>query len=109
MTEQDTLTKLIILYMLRKIDFSMTYSQISDFVLGKGYTDGFTLQASVNQMVEDDLIHPENLHGVTYYSITPEGEQTVDLIRSKISIPIREDIVDYLKENPETVCKGRKD
>ena len=99
MTEQDTLTKLIVLYMLKKIDFSMTYSQIADFVLGKGYTDGFTLQACVNQMSEDDLIHPETLRGTTYYSITPEGEQTVDLIRSKISIPIREDIVSYLKEN----------
>lgn len=39
MAEAFTLYKLIILYMLDKVDFPLTNSQISEFVLDKGYTD----------------------------------------------------------------------
>ena len=37
--EKLTQVKLIILYMLNRVDFLMTASQISDFVLGKDYAD----------------------------------------------------------------------
>ena len=46
MAEAFTLYKLIILYMLDKVDFPLTNSQISEFVLDKGYTDYFKLQQS---------------------------------------------------------------
>ena len=36
MSETFTLYKLIILYMLNKVDFPLTTSQISEFVLDKG-------------------------------------------------------------------------
>ena len=38
MAEPFTLYKLIILYMLKKVDFPLTNSQISEFVLDEGYT-----------------------------------------------------------------------
>ena len=44
MSETFTLYKLIILYMLNKVDFPLTTSQISEFVLDKGYTTYFKLQ-----------------------------------------------------------------
>ena len=44
MTETLTLYKLMILYMLNEIDFPLTTSQISEFLLGKGYTTYFKLQ-----------------------------------------------------------------
>lgn len=43
MADPITLYKLIVLYMLKKIDFSMTNAQISNFVLDQGYTTYFTL------------------------------------------------------------------
>ena len=99
MTEQLTLYKLIILYMLNQIDFSMTWSQISDFVLGQGYTDGFTFQSAISELTEDELIHPEVLQKISYYSITPEGEETLRLLETKLPAPIRWDIVNYLKKS----------
>ena len=98
MTEQLTLYKLIILYMLSQIDFSMTWSQISDFVLGQGYTDGFTFQSALSELMEDELVHQETLQNLSYYSITPEGEETLQLLETKISASIRWDIVRYLKK-----------
>ena len=41
MTDALTLYKLIILYMLDKVDFPLTNSQLSEFILDKGYTDYF--------------------------------------------------------------------
>ena len=38
------LYKLMVLYMLNKVDFPLTNSQISEFILDKGYTNYFTLQ-----------------------------------------------------------------
>ena len=99
MTEQQTLYKLIVLYMLSKIDFSMTYSQISDFVLGRGYTDGFTLQAAITDLEDDELIHAETLQNIRYFTITPEGESTIGYFVNMVSPAIREDIVSYLKEH----------
>ena len=43
MAETFTLYKLIILYMLNKVDFTLTTSQISEFVPDKGYTSNHKL------------------------------------------------------------------
>ena len=47
MNETFTLYKLIILYMLDKVDFPMTTSQISEFILDQGYTNYFTPASSI--------------------------------------------------------------
>ena len=51
MAEAFTLYKLIILYMLDKVDFPLTNSQISEFVLDKGYTDYFKLQQALSERI----------------------------------------------------------
>ena len=99
MSEQITLYKLMILYMLDNVDFSLTYTHLSDFILGRGYTDYFNLQAAVSELEEADLIHAETIRSTTYYMITPDGEETIGYFRSKINLPIREDIDAWLKEN----------
>ena len=43
MTSTFKLYKLIILYMLNKVDFPLTNSQISEFILDEGYTTYFKL------------------------------------------------------------------
>ena len=99
MSEQNTLYKLIVLHMLDRIDFSLTSSQISDFILGAGYTTWFTLQASLSELVESGLVHVETLQNNTFYTITEEGEKTIGFFRNKISASIRGDIENYLTEN----------
>ena len=41
MSETFTLYKLIVLFMLQKVDFPLTNAQISGFILDKGYTNYF--------------------------------------------------------------------
>ena len=50
MTDALTTYKLIILYMLEKVDFPLTNSQVSEFILDKGYTTYFTLQRAINEL-----------------------------------------------------------
>ena len=56
MSETFTLYKLIILYMLNKVDFPLTTSQISEFVLDKGYTTYFKLQEAISELTQSDSL-----------------------------------------------------
>jgi len=60
MSETFTLYKLIILYMLNKVDFPLTTSQISEFVLDKGYTTYFKLQEAISELTQSELIRTDN-------------------------------------------------
>jgi len=45
-----TLYKLIILYMLNEVDFPLTNSQISEFILDEGYTTCFKVQQALSAL-----------------------------------------------------------
>ena len=98
MAETFTLYKLIILYMLNKVDFPLTTSQISEFVLDKGYTSYFRLQEALSDLTQSDLIRPETTHNRTLYHLTENGAETIIYFSNKISPAIRKDIDDFLKE-----------
>ena len=61
---QDTLMlyKLMVLYMLNKVDFPLTNSQISEFILDKGYTNYFSLQQALHDLSDTELIRTEHIH-----------------------------------------------
>lgn len=98
MTETYTLYKLIILYMLEKVDFPLTTSQISEFILDQGYTNYFKLQQTLSDMISSDLIRAENTHNRTLYHLTENGAETIHYFRNKISTEIQHDIDEFLKE-----------
>ena len=64
MAEAQTLYKLIVLTMLSKVDFPLTNAQISDFILTKEYTNYFTLQQVLSELVETELA--DKATGVNY-------------------------------------------
>lgn len=98
MSETFTLYKLIILYMLDKIDFPLTNSQISEFILEEGYTTYFTLQQVISEMVDADLIREETTRNRTLYHLTEEGRETIHYFKNHISPAIQEDIDQFLAE-----------
>ena len=96
MAEPLTLYKLIILYMLEKVDFPLTNAQISDFILGQEYTSYFHLQEVLAEMAESGLIRTETIRNATYYHMTESGAQTLEFFEKEISPEIRRDITNYL-------------
>ena len=84
--------------MLEKIDFPLTNGQISEFILDKGYTNYFTLQQTLSEMVEANFIREETTHNRTLYHITEEGVETIQFFRNNISTAIQSDIDTFIAE-----------
>ena len=89
MGESLTLYKLIVLYMLEKVDFPLTNAQISGFILDKGYTTYFHLQQALSELTESELIHCETIRNSSYFSITKSGEQTLEYFGKEIPKEIK--------------------
>ena len=89
MSETYTLYKLIVLYMLDKVDFPLTTSQISEFILEKEYTTYFKLQETLAEMEHSGLLRVET---------TDNGLDTIQYFKNKISPAIQRDIDEFLKE-----------
>ena len=89
----------MILYMLNKVNFPLTNAQISNFILGKEYTNYFTLQKVLSELLDIALISTKTIRHTTYYQITSQGEETLHFFENKISDLIKDEIVAYLMEN----------
>lgn len=99
MQDPLTLYKLIVLYMLQKVDFPLTKAQIGDFILDKQYTNFLTLQQVIGELIDADMVTAHTIRNRTHLSITKEGRQTLHFFDNEISDAIKEDIHTYLKQN----------
>lgn len=84
-SEMLMLYKLMILYILDRIDFPMTDSQLTDFFIGKNYTDYFTLHETINDLTEDGFISKESVRNKTLYHITAAGGEALSFFFKDIS------------------------
>ena len=98
MAETFTLYKLIVLYMLDRVDFTLTTSQISEFILDKGYTNYLRLQSALAELTDSGLLKIELTHNRTLYNLTEEGAATINYFRNKISPEIRQEIDNFINE-----------
>lgn len=97
--DPKTLYKLMILHMLRQVNFPLTENQISEFFLSRDYTNYFTLKEVLSELYSSQLINAETIHNTSRYDITEEGENTLDFFDKKIPSVIVEDIEKFLKDN----------
>ena len=98
-TEATTLYKLMVLYMLSKVNFPLSNSQIADFMLDKQYTTYFTLQEVLSSLADDGFVNVLTYRSSTQYRLTSSGKDTISFFSNKISNAIREEIDVYLIEN----------
>lgn len=99
MTELDTMYRVMILYMLDKLEYPLTNTQITNFILEKDYTNYFTVQQTISDLLSSELITAESTHNNTRYRITEEGRETLRFFSDKISSAIKKDISDYFEEH----------
>ena len=95
-SEMLMLYKLIILYILDRVDFPMTNAQLTDFFLEKNYTDYFTVQETLSDLLKDQYISTNTMHNRTLYHITSSGGEALTYFCKEISVTVREDIDEYL-------------
>lgn len=94
--DPTTLYKLIILYMLNRVKFKLSYSQISEFILAEEYTNFITLQEIISDLQDSELIKSDSMLNRTYFSITDEGRKTLSYFGNRIGEAIIQDIDSYL-------------
>lgn len=100
MTEPLTLTKLIILYMLNQVDFSLKKSQLLDFILGEDFnTNFFTLNKAFDELLDSKFVETYSTHSTTFVSITKTGKDTLEFFQNRISEGIKNDIAKYFESN----------
>ena len=70
MADTFTLYKLIILYLLDKVNFPMSNAQLSEFILEKEYTDYFTVQTALSELSETGFLRVKTVRNTSLYRIT---------------------------------------
>jgi len=94
-----SINKLIILYLLKRVDFPLTNTQLSNFIIDRGYTNYFSFQEYLHQLIANDLIRTITTTKSTSYTITSEGNTTLEFFESRISESLRDEIDVYLTQN----------
>ena len=97
--DTTVLYKLMILYMLGKVDFPLTNAQILDFFTEKEYTNYFVFQQCINELEESDFVFSDTIRNASYYHLTSEGRQTLQYFGKRLSPDIIDDIDTYLMRN----------
>lgn len=85
--------------MLDHANFSMTKSQIGDFILEHEYTNFLTLQKAISELLDANMITAQTIRNRTHLSITKEGLDTLDFFKNRISSAIISEIDAYFKEH----------
>lgn len=92
-----TTYKLIVLYMISHSEREISNSQITDFILERGYTSYFHLQQAISELVEAKLLEKRTVLNTSYYALTEEGKSVLSYLEAELSSDIRKEILEYLK------------
>ena len=82
--EQLTLYKLMILYLIEKVD--------------KGYTIYFTVQRAFHELEEENMLRVKQIRNMSHYALSDEGSEAIEMFEYQIPNSIKEDIAQFLKE-----------
>lgn len=97
--ETFVLYKLIILYMLDRIDeYTLTNEQITSFILDRGYTNLFNIHEALSEMIDQGFISVTTIRDTQHYKITNKGEEALLFFENRISNSIKQEILDYFKQ-----------
>ncbi len=95
---QLTLYKLMILYLIQKVDFPLSNSQISEFIIDKGYTNYFNVQRAFHELEEEEMLRIKIIRNMSHYYLTDEGAEAINMFEYQIPNSIKDDISQFLDE-----------
>ena len=90
--------KLIILYIIDRIQVSLVNLQIVKIVLENKSMDYFMLQQFLDELVVDNMLDTINQNDRKEYHITKKGADTLEFFINKIPLGRRKRIDDYIAE-----------
>ena len=106
---KDVENKLLILYLINRMELSMSRSQITDLVISKEFMNHFILGQTLADMLEQGLLEAteENAQDVntTRYTITNNGLTNLEFFENHIPRPVRNLINQYVEDNRGKIKK----
>ena len=88
--------KLVILYLLDKMDIPMSNMQITQFALEEEYMDYFEIQESLADMVDAGFLDQTKDN---YYTLTSEGMTPLEFFSIRLPAPTKTRINNYVLRN----------
>ena len=95
--------KLIILHLLQKMGIALSNSEICQFLLEKNYMDYFSVQQYLAELVDAGWLEKSREQNHTRYTLTDEGEETVNYFLNHISEHAQTEINTYVQENSKRI------
>ena len=99
--------KLLILYILDKINMDLTNSQITQVVLETEMMNYFSLQQFLSQLMESKFLTTYKESDREYYSLTQKGLEILEYFLSRIPEDVTNKIDDYIALNNEFIVNLR--
>lgn len=90
--------KLMILYLLRNVSFSLNHENLSNFFLDK-YTTFILFQDILADLVDTKLIEEYKTKTSVFYKTTADGSEALDTFINDISDKHKAELDSYIKEN----------
>jgi DNA-binding PadR family transcriptional regulator len=97
--------KLLLLYLIDKMDIPLSNGQISQFALEEDYMDYFVLQQNLTEMTDSGFLDKFQDNNTTRYTILDKGIETLEYFEKRIPLEIRGKINKYVIDNRKTIKK----
>ena len=91
--------KLLILYIIEKVNFELTNSQIAKLVINIHEINYFYLQQYISQLIDDGFLECRVENDNRFYKITPLGKQALDFFKTMLRASTRAKINSIIKES----------
>ena len=95
--------KLILLFLLQKMNLSLSNNEICQFALERNIMDYFNVQQYLSELSDADFLEPFTDNGTTKYSITPEGENVLEFFQNRIPEWMRNAANEYILNNKNRI------
>jgi predicted transcriptional regulator len=102
-SEELASNKLLILYILNKINMDLTNSQITQVVLDTEVINYFSLQQFLSQLMESKFLTTYKESDREYYSLTQKGLEILEYFLSRISEDVTKKIDEYISVNKKSL------
>lgn len=106
MSEALVESKLLLLYLIEKMNLPMSGSQISQFVLEEGMLSYFELQQCLAEMVDSKYLEAVKENNNTRYTVTDSGAALLEYFEKRIPTHVRNKIIKHVNENKASIKRA---
>ncbi len=99
-----TESRLLILYLMYQMDMPLSWEHIFEFAVDD-YMDYMEFQTYISEMERNGIIYSNRENNVNYYSLTDDGEKTINAFLKFIPESKRNSIISYVRKNKGKIKK----